>query len=70
MKLIEANEIQHSFLYVILPAMHNHAGAEKCMGIILVKGNYERVIGLYTVLQIFTTIETINLEIMEVMEIL
>lgn len=66
MEFIEANEIQHSFLDVILSAMHIHAGAEKCMEIIAVKGNYERVLDLYTTLQTLTTIKTINLEIMEV----
>ena len=70
MEFIEANEIQHSFLDVILSAMHIHAGAEKCMEIIAVKGNYERVLNLYSTLQTLTTIKTINLEIMEVMEIL
>jgi len=70
MEFIEANEIQHSFLDVILSALHIHAGAEKCMEIIAVKGNYERVLSLYTALQTLTTIKTINLEIMEVMEIL
>jgi metal-responsive CopG/Arc/MetJ family transcriptional regulator len=44
MEFIEANEIQHSFLDVILSAMHIHPGAEKCMEIIAVKGNYERVL--------------------------
>ena len=66
MEFIEANEIQHSFLDVILSAMHIHAGAEKCMEIIAVKGNYQRVLDLYTKLQTLTTIKTINLEIMEV----
>ena len=66
MEFIEANEIQHSFLDVVLSTMHIHAGAEKCMEIIAVKGNYERILGLYTALQTLTTIKTINLEIMEV----
>ena len=66
MEFIEANEIQHSFLDVILSAMHIHAGAEKCMEIIAVKGNYERILDLYTKLQTLTTIKTINLDIMEV----
>ena len=66
MEFIEANEIQHSYLDVILSAMHIHAGAEKCMEIIAVKGNYERVLNLYSTLQTLTTIKTINLEIMEV----
>ena len=66
MEFIEANEIQHSFLDVILSTMHIHAGAEKCMEIIAVRGNYKRVLGLYTALQTLTTIKTINLEIMEV----
>jgi len=66
MEFIEANEIQHTFLDVILSAMHIHAGAEKCMEIIAIKGNYERVLKLYSSLQTLTTIKTINLEIMEV----
>ena len=70
MEFIEANEILHSFLDVILSAMHIHAGPEKCMEIIAVKGNCERALNLYTTLQTLTTIKTINLEIMEVMEIL
>lgn len=69
MEFIEANEIQHSYLDVILSAMHIHAGAEKCMEIIAVKGNYERILDLYTALQTLTTIKTINLEIMEVFEV-
>ena len=66
MEFIEANEIQHSFLDVILSAMHIHAGAEKCMELIAVRGYYERVLDLYTALQTLTTIKRINLEIMEV----
>ena len=66
LEFIKANEIQHSFLDIILSAMHIHAGAEKCMEIIAVKGTYERILDLYTVLQTLTTIKTINLEIMEV----
>ncbi|QEE16647.1 CopG family ribbon-helix-helix protein [Promethearchaeum syntrophicum] len=66
LEFIKANEIQHSFLDIILSAMHIHAGAEKCMEIIAVKGKYERILDLYTELQTLTTIKTINLEIMEV----
>ena len=46
--------------------MHIHAGAEKCIEIIAVKGKYERILDLYNQLQTLTTIKTINLEIMEV----
>ncbi|MHA1718064.1 MAG: CopG family ribbon-helix-helix protein [Promethearchaeota archaeon] len=66
MEFIEATEIQHSFLDVILSTMHIHAGAEKCMEIIAVKGNYERIFELYSTLQTLTTIKTIRMEIMEV----
>ncbi len=69
LEFIKANEIQHSFIDVIISAMHIHAGAEKCMEIIAVRGNYERILDLYTKLQALTTIKTINLEILEVMEV-
>jgi metal-responsive CopG/Arc/MetJ family transcriptional regulator len=65
LEYIEINTLQHQFLDIILSTTHIHAGLDKCMLIIAVKGDITRVYALLEKLRQFHTITNIQLSIVE-----
>jgi metal-responsive CopG/Arc/MetJ family transcriptional regulator len=65
LEFIEINELQHHYLDVVLSTTHIHAGPEKCMQIIAVNGQANRILELLDRLKHFKTITNIQLFIVE-----
>ena len=59
-EFIKINDLQHNFLHEIISTTHIHAGPEKCMIIIAVKGNLQRINLLMDNLKTFKTIENLK----------
>ncbi len=59
-EFIEINALQHNFLHEIISTTHIHTGPEKCMIVMAVRGNLQRIHLLVNNLRAFKTIENLK----------
>lgn len=67
LEFIRINDLQHDFLHEIISTTHIHAGPNKCMIIIAVKGQMCRIKQLLDGLTAFRTIESLQFTPLEVL---
>jgi metal-responsive CopG/Arc/MetJ family transcriptional regulator len=62
---VQTTEMEHNFLDVIISTTHIHAGPEKCMLVLAVRGNMKRIQELVKKLSQFKIVENIQFVIVE-----
>jgi len=65
-EVVQAVELEHEFLDIIISTMHVHLSPDSCMQVIAVKGPHNRIRELYTALHNFKTIKDVQMAVVQI----